>query len=127
MPTEPSPGGAGRPPISQRPSGSVASDAFAVPAKAEETKGALEPRRCDCSTRYEQSLDPVKPEAGVARPLVDLDLRQAFVAEHCFQHGALHSAHAADPQPADGGVQMGDPAPRSCERGHTPLTFSVAP
>ena len=57
--------------------------------------------------RHQQEFDLLEPEAGVARPLVDLDPRRAFVAQDCFQHGALHSVHAADPQP--GGVLLKRP------------------
>jgi hypothetical protein len=83
-----------RPPIPQRPSDSVASDAFAVPAKAEKPKGALQPRRCDCSMRYEQPLDPLEPKAGVAHPLVDFGPRHGSAPHVRSRHGALQSAHA---------------------------------
>jgi hypothetical protein len=32
-------------------------------------------------TRHQQSFDALEPEAGVARPLVELDPRHAFVAD----------------------------------------------
>jgi hypothetical protein len=44
-------------------------------------------------------LNLLEPEAGVARPLVDLDPRRASVAQDYFRHGALHTAHAPDLPP----------------------------
>jgi len=64
-------------------------------------------------------------EACVARPLIDLDPRRVFVAQDCFQRGALDSARAADPQPGGGPAQTCGPAPRQCEPGDTPLNFLV--
>src|SRR5271166_2655573 len=89
-------GYAGRPPITQRPSGSAALRGRAVSARAEKTKGPPDPGSSHGSTRHEQSFDPLEPEAGVAHPLVELDPRHALVPEDCFQHGALHGVHAPD-------------------------------
>jgi hypothetical protein len=81
------------PPIIQRPWGSARSPPLAGSGEAEKTKDPAERRSGDGSARHEQPFNLLKPEAGVARPLVDLDPRRA-VAQDCFQHGALHSAHA---------------------------------
>jgi hypothetical protein len=52
-------------------------------------------------TRYKQPFDPLNPEARLARPLVDLDPRDAlgqWVGRHL---GALHSADAASESQGD--------------------------
>ena len=87
------------PPIIQRPWGSARSPPLAGSGEAKKTKHPAERRSGGGSARHEQPFNLLEPEAGVARPLVDLDPRRAFVAQDCFQHGALHSAHAPDPQP----------------------------
>src|SRR5271156_2786617 len=89
-------GHAGRPLITQRPSGSAALRARAVSARAKKIEGSPEPGSGRSSARRKQSLDPLELKAGVARPLVELDPRHAFVPQVCFQHGALHSAHVPD-------------------------------
>jgi hypothetical protein len=86
------------PPIIQRPWGSARSPPLAGSGEAKKTKDPAERRSGDGSARHEQPFHLLEPEAGVARPLVDLDPRRA-VAQDCFQHGALHSAHAPNPQP----------------------------
>ena len=58
------------------------------------TKDSAKRPSSDDSARHEQPFNLLEPEAGVARPLVDLDLRRASVAQDCFQHDDLHSAHA---------------------------------
>jgi hypothetical protein len=65
------------PPINQRPSSSARSRRLARSAEAERTKDPPEPRCRHGGARHEQSFDPLKPEAGVARPLVELDPRHA--------------------------------------------------
>jgi hypothetical protein len=56
------------------------------------TKGEPEPGIGHRSTRRKQSFDPLKSEAGVARPLIDLGPRHAVVPSNHFQHGTLHHA-----------------------------------
>ena len=68
------------PPITQRPLGSARSPPLAGSGEAEKTKDPPEPRNGHRSARHEQPFNLLEPEAGVARPLVDLDLRHAFVA-----------------------------------------------
>jgi hypothetical protein len=60
--------------------------------EAKKTKDEPEPGISHSSTRRKQSFDPLKPEAGVARPLIDLGPRHAVVPSNCFQHGTLHRA-----------------------------------
>jgi hypothetical protein len=69
------------PPISQRPSNSAGSRAVARFAEAEKTKNPPEPQSGHSAARHEQPFDPLELEAGVARPLVELDPRHAFVAD----------------------------------------------
>ena len=112
------------PPIIQRPWGSARSPPLAGSGEAKKTKDPAERRSGDGSARPEQPFNLLEPEAGVARPLVDLDPRRAFIAQDCFQHGALHSAHAPDPQPGGSTAQICSPASETpCELAHTPLTF----
>jgi hypothetical protein len=81
--------------------------AISNPKNLTQLAGCTTKRRSgDGSARHEQPFNLLEPEAGVAHPLVDLDPRRAFVAQDCFQHGALHSAHAADPQPGGGAAQI---------------------
>ena len=87
------------PPIIQRPWGSARSPPLAGSGEAEKTKDPAERQSGDGSARHQQPFNLLELEAGVARPLVDLDPRRGFVAQDCFQHGDLHSEHAADPQP----------------------------
>jgi len=113
------------PPIIQRPWGSARSPPLAGSGEAEKTKDPAERRSGDGSVRHEQPFDLLELEAGVARPLVDLDPRRVSVAQDCFQHGALHSAHAPDPQPETELHKYATHAPRQCELGHTHLSFLV--
>ena len=108
------------PPIIRRPRGSARSPPLAGSGEAEKTK---DPADGDGSARHEQPFNLLDPEAGVARPLVDLGPRRAFVAQDCFQHGALHSAHAPDPQPEKELHKYAAHAPRQCELGHTAYFF----
>jgi hypothetical protein len=85
--------------IIQRPSDLARSPPLAGSGEAENTKDPAERRSGDGSARHEQPFNLLELEAGVARPLVDLDPRRASVAQDCFQHGTLHSAHTPDPQP----------------------------
>ena len=103
------------PPITQRPSGSARSPPLAGSGEAEKTK---DPADGDGSARHEQPFNLLEPEVGVARPLVDLDPRRASVAQDCFQHDALHSAHAPDPQPETELHKYAARAPRQCEQVH---------
>ena len=107
------------PPITQRPSGSARSPPLAGSGEAEMTKDSAKRPSSDDSARHEQPFNLLEPEAGVARPLVDLDPRRASVAQDCFQHDALHSAHAPDPQPETELHEYAAHAPRQCELGHT--------
>ncbi len=84
-------GRAGRPPITQRPPGSVSSRAV---GEAKKTNDLPEPGTRSGSTRRQQSFELLEPEAGVARPLVELDPRYALIPQVGSQHGALHSACA---------------------------------
>ena len=113
------------PPINQRPSSSARSRRLARSAEAERTKDPPEPRCRHGGARHEQSFDPLKPEAGVARPLVELDPRHAPVPKVYF-HGALHSAHTRNPQPGDGALKYGVRARRPCEPVHTRQFFQPA-
>jgi hypothetical protein len=65
---------------------------FAIYAEAKKTKGLPEPGIGHGRTRRKQSFDPLEPEAGVARPLIDLGPRHAVVPSNYFQHGTLHRA-----------------------------------
>src|SRR5947208_15132803 len=85
-----------RPPIAQRPPGSATLRSF-VPAEAKKINDRPEPGSGHGSARHKQSFDLLEPEAGVARPLVELDPRHA-VPEISLQHSALRSAHSR-PQP----------------------------
>ena len=107
------------PPIIQRPSGSARSPPLAGSREAEKTKDPAERQAGDGSARHEQPFNLLEPEAAVARPVVDLDPRRAFVAQDCFEHGALHSAHAPDPQPETELHKYATHAPRQCELSHT--------
>jgi len=84
-------------PIIQRPRGSARSPPLAGSGEAEKAKDPVERRSGEGSARHEQPFNLLEPEAGVARSLVDLNPRRASVAQDCFQHGALHSAHAPRP------------------------------
>ena len=101
--------------IIQRPCGSARSPPLAGPGEAEKIKDPPERRTGDGSAQHEQPFNLLEAEAGVARALVDLDPRHAFVAQDCFQHGALHSAHAADPQSETELHKYATHAPRECE------------
>jgi len=93
--------GARRPPISQRSLGSAKSPLAVLYADLKKTKEPPEPRiRHHGITRHQQSFDALEPQAGVARPLVDLDPRHALVPLIYSQHGAFHSA----PDPGQGGA-----------------------
>jgi hypothetical protein len=67
-------------PIIQRPLNSVRSRSHAASAEAEKIEDPPEPRSGHGSARHEPPFNLLEPEAGVARPLVDLDPRHAFVA-----------------------------------------------
>ena len=67
------------PPITQRPLNWARSYLPAASAGTEKVEDPVEPRRVS-SARHEQPFNLLEPEAGVARPLVDLDPRHAFVA-----------------------------------------------
>ena len=109
------------PPIIQRPWGSARSPPLAGSGEAEKTKDPAERRSGDGSARHEQPFNLLEAEAGVARLLVDLDPRRASVAQDCFQHGGLNSAHAPDPQPETETEldKYAAHAPRQYELGHT--------
>jgi hypothetical protein len=53
------------------------------------TEHPPEPWNDHSNARHEQLFGPLKPEAGVACPLIKLDPRHAFVPNLYFQHGAL--------------------------------------
>jgi hypothetical protein len=84
-------GRAGRPPIAQRPLSSVSSRAV---GETKKTNDPPEPGTRSGSTRRQQPFELLEPEAGVARPLVELDPRYALIPQVGSQHGALHSACA---------------------------------
>ena len=81
-----------RPPNIQRPSSSARSPPLAKCGEAEKIEDPPEPRRGYRSAWCEQPFNLLEPEAGVARPLVDLDPRRALAVQDCFQNGALQSA-----------------------------------
>jgi hypothetical protein len=85
---------AARPPITKRPPNSTPSSPPAVFADAEERKEPPEPGLSHYRERYEQPLYPLKPEARLARALVELDPRQAPAPKLDARHGALHSTDA---------------------------------
>src|SRR3979490_1738483 len=85
---------AGRPPIAQRPPNSTFLRPAAVYADAKKTKEPPEPGMRHCSTRYEQPFDPLKPEARLARALVELDPWHALAPYVASRHGALHRTDA---------------------------------
>jgi hypothetical protein len=62
----------------QRRSGLATLRAF-MPADAKKTNDPPEPRNGHRSSRHQQSFELLKPQAGVTRPLVELDLRYALV------------------------------------------------
>jgi len=64
------------PPIIQRPSSSARSPPPARCGEAEMIEDPPEPRSGHGSARFEQPFNLLEPEAGVARPLVDLDPRR---------------------------------------------------
>jgi hypothetical protein len=68
------------PAIIQRPSSSVRWRPLAGSADAENSKDQPEPGSARGRARDEQSFNLLKPEAVIARPLVDLDPRHAHVA-----------------------------------------------
>ena len=114
------------PPIIQRPWGSARSPPLAGSGEAKKTKDPAERRSGDGSARHEQPFNLLEPEAGVARPLVDLDPRRALAVQDYFQHGALHSARTSPTRGREAellkyAVLLRD----TCELGHTPLTFLV--
>jgi hypothetical protein len=71
--------GARRPPISQRPPGSAKSPLAVLYADLKKTEEPPAPGIRHHGTRHQQSFDALEPEAGVARPLVELDPRHAVV------------------------------------------------
>jgi hypothetical protein len=83
-----------RPPIAQRPPDSATLRAF-VSAEAKKTTDPPEPRIGCGSARHQQSFELLEPEAGVTRPLVELDPTHApddpWVG---FRHGPLQGADA---------------------------------
>jgi hypothetical protein len=79
--------------MAQRPSGSVSLPTF---AEAKETKNSPAPGLGHKSARHEQSFEALQPQAGVARPLLELGPRHAVAPSVCFQHRALHSTPAPD-------------------------------
>ena len=84
-----------RPPNIQRPSRSARSRPLAKCGEAEKIEDPPGPRSGHGSARCEQPFNLLEPEAGVARPLVDLDPRRALAVQDYFQHGALHSARTS--------------------------------
>ena len=64
----------------QRPWGSARSPPLAGSGEAEKIRDPPERRTGDGSAQHEQPFNLLETEAGVARPLVDLDPRRGFVA-----------------------------------------------
>jgi hypothetical protein len=93
---------AGRPPIAQRPPNSALLWPSAVFADAAKRKEPPEPGLSLCSIRYEQPFYPLKPEARLARALVELDPRQAPAPKVDARHGALHRHIRSPPRGGSG-------------------------
>jgi hypothetical protein len=81
-----------KPPNIQRPSSSARSPPLAKCGETEKIEDPPGARSGHDSARCEQPFNLLEPEAGVARPLVDLDPRRALVVQDCFQHGAPRNA-----------------------------------
>jgi hypothetical protein len=108
---------AGGPPIAQRsPNSTLLWPPVEFPDAKRKEAPALELPQC--STRYEQPFYLLKPEARLARALVDLDPRQAPTPKLISRHGALHRTDA--PEPQSGTVpRIACPFPKMCEPFHT--------
>jgi hypothetical protein len=113
------------PPIIRRPWSSARSTSLAGSGEAEKTKDPAERGSGKGSARHGQPFNLLEPEAGVARPLVDLDPRRASVAQDCFQHGALHSAHTPTRGRRRNYTNMATRAPRSVSE-VTLMNFLIA-
>ena len=73
------------------------------------------------STLHKQSFDPLEPEAGVARTLVDFDPRRASFAYVSAQHAP--STARMHPSPARSDVISNLPRARGCVSYFTPAMF----
>ena len=111
-----------RPPIAQRSSGSANSPLTARSAEAKETEQPREPGMCGRGIRQEQPLDPLEPEARVARALVELDPRHAAAPQVGFRHRTLLRTNAARLKPRRRD-QYPRQWPNARELPHTPGEF----
>ena len=87
----------------------------AVYADPDKIKDSPEPGLPHWSTQYEQPFDPLKPEARLARALVELEPRHASAPQIGSQHGVLPLQDAPERSRAAGsGATNSSPICSSC-------------
>jgi hypothetical protein len=99
------------------PPRSTLSRCAAVYADATKTKEPPEPGLRHRSTRYEQPIDLLEPEARRARALVELDPRHALAPQVGSHHGGLHSSDAPRRKPG-ATPPIARRSPKMCEPLH---------
>jgi membrane dipeptidase len=89
----------GKPPITQRPSGSGLAPCAGKGPRVRKTNKRLEPGEAHGGTRHQQPFHPLQPQARVARPLIEFGSRRVAHRKIIAEHGVLHSGRCSRASP----------------------------